>query len=344
MKRRGGPGSGRRRGRPTFDDDVDYDDDEPAEKSARGRKPRPQAAKKRGRGKKTRPASGFDFSAAEDDADQDDQGEYEEPRGRRGRGGRRAERGHPAPEGGRRESLMALCTPLFGYVSVLPTSPAEIQPSYAQYREGVLSALKRLEAEAPQCGIEQEDARNAAYALCLLMDTQIAGSGWEGKIQWATEPLTLVLQQDPEGGINFFRRLEALSGERHKAVKEVYLVCLAFGFRGRYAELEPAEQAAQINAIRRNIVQSIRPKPLMKRRRLFPRGYEQAEVVEDEVPPPPRWWLYASGGCVVLALVLYVLFYWWSGAAAAGVDERLRSDQSAAASTRAALTTGSSRP
>jgi len=239
---------------------------------------------------------------------------------------------------------MALCTPLFGYVAVLPASPAEIQPSYTQFRQGVISGLKRLEAEAPQCGIEEEDARNAAYALCLLLDTQIAGSGWEGKMQWATEPLTLVMQQDPEGGINFFRRLEALSGERHKAVKEVYLVCLAFGFRGQYAELEPAEQAAQINSIRRNIIQSIRPKPLMSRRRLFPRGYEQAEPVEDEVPPPPRWWIYASGGCVVFALVIYVLLFWWSGTSAEGANERLRLDQGMAVSTRAARAAESRRP
>jgi len=112
--------------------------------------------------------------------------------------------------------------------------------------------------------------------------------------------------------VNFFKRLEQL-GDRHKAVKEVFLVCLALGFRGKYAELEATQQATKIGEIRQKLVRSINPVPLEKQAELFPEGYEPADPIDDEVPPPPRWWVLASLGTVIVAALIWGLMFWAAG-------------------------------
>jgi len=252
----------------------------------------------------------FDWDAAdEEEPYEEEEEDYEEPRRRRGRPPRRAERKKPEPA---RLSLMELCTPVFGYAAVLPQEPDGEHPSYEQFRQQVVAALHRIENDAPSCGIEAEDARQACYALSLFMDTYVANSAWNAKADWAGEPLGIMLQQDPEGGVNFFRRLEAFRDDQ-KDVREVFLVCLALGFRGKYAEMELNQQATQIAEEKLRLLRQTHPVPLEKQAKLFPPAYRPAQSIADEIPPPPRWWLITSASVVAVCVLFWVLFFWIAG-------------------------------
>ena len=155
------------------------------------------------------------------------------------------------------------------------------------------------------------------------MDEQVAESEWTAKMQWLNEPLSIVKLQDPEGGISFFTFLDQL-GERQKAVKEVYLVCLALGFRGKYAELDVTQQAAKIAEVRQKLLRSIHPTPLESRELLFPEAYVEAVPLEDESPAPPRWWIAASLGTAAAAILIYAVLFWSAGNLPHSAEETLR--------------------
>jgi len=334
-------------------DDDDYADEPPAPRrrpGARGgRRPSGRGRSERKgflglfggggsrRGVPPRSRERFDWSAIDDEGAEEeryDERYEDEPRQRSRRRARR-------PAGPGKLTLMQLCTPVFGYAALLPQQAGEPQPTYKQFRDEVLAALKKVQDDASRHGIEAEDARLAAYALSLFMDEQVFGSEWTAKSEWITEPLGIVLQQDPEGGVNFFRRMEEL-GDRQKAVREVFLVCLALGFRGKYAELDPTQQASQIGEIRQKLVRSIHPVPLEKQSELFPDGYLPAQLIEDEVPPPPRWWVVASFGAVILALVVYFILFWVAGRTSEPASEAV-APLVAAATDVAAATPGEAR-
>jgi len=344
-RRRGGRPDRERGRRMRFDEldedeyGDDYEDDEPPRRRrppagrrrpsaraprGRGRAPRGReregffarlfggGARRRGRG---RPRGGFDWDEV-DDSFGGDEPRYDEPPGP-------ARRPRRPREGSESKTLMDLCTPVFGYAAILPHEPGAIHPPYDQFRQGVVAAIKAVEDQAVQHGIEPEDARQAAYALCFFMDEQVGLSEWSGREQWGGEPLGIMMQQDPEGGVNFFRRLDNF-GEREKAVKEVFLVCLALGFRGMLAEREATERDAEIGRIRQKLVRSIHPTPMDKLPQLFPLGYREAGFIEEEVPPPPRWWSVASMTTVAVALLLYVLMWWWAGQQPKDADGALK--------------------
>jgi len=327
-----------RGGRGRFDEyaddgnaDDDYDDDDRDERPRRrgGRRPAPAGRGRRrqqrkegffarlfgGGGGKSRAGrssgrDGFDWGAADDDYD--DRDEWgEEPERYEDRGQREAARRAPKRKP-TRLTLMELCTPVFGCAAILPHDEGGEHPPYDSFRQQVVSAIKRIEDESARHGIEAEDAREAAYALCFFIDEQVAESVWQSREQWSGEPLGIMIQQDPEGGVNFFRRLEEL-GERQKAVKEVLLVCLAMGFRGKYAEHEVTEQAAEIGRIRHGLVRSVYPTSIDKQPHLFPAGYSEAGFIEEDVPPPPRWWGIASVATICVVLLIYVLLIFLAG-------------------------------
>lgn len=334
-------GAGRRRARPSFEDEPDEDEfDEPEEfeeehepRPARRRRsagrgagrnaPRPRGGRKRssgglfGGGERPSSRRGGRQRVEWEDLDDDDEvghredvqswvdEDEEEPRPRR----RRKSRGRRSSHS--KKTLLDLCTPVFGHAAVLPREESGVQPAYQQFRDEVMGALQKIISEAEENGIEREDAIEARYALALFMDEQVSLSAWSGRQQWSSEPFSMVLLNDPQGGINFYTHLEQL-GERQKAVKRVYLLCLALGYRGKYAELDPTQQAAEIGNIRQKTLRSIQ-EPLDQRDVLFPEAYAEADPLEGQVPPPPKWWIAASAGLTILLVVLWVLMYWYAG-------------------------------
>lgn len=237
------------------------------------------------------------------------------------------------PPAGPRRDLMSFCQPLFGLAALLPREPGQSQPAYPQFRERVVAGLDAIENEAPRFGIEREDAQQATFALSLFLDEQVADSEWQSRSLWATEPLHLVRLGDPEGGINFFKRLEGL-GDRQREVKDVFLTCLALGYRGRFAELEATQQAAQIGLIRQKLVREVLPQPVESRTQLFPEGYQQGTPVAGPSAGAPRWWLIAGWGAAALFLVIWLLLTFSAGSSARSAEDALRGALSAAPAER----------
>ena len=303
----------RSRGRAGGDE---FDDDGPDDGDERRPPRRGASPSRRDDAGRARPGRGAGRSrrSFEDEDDEDDSSRYD-------RGGRDEEFGHGARPREKRKklSLLNLCTPLFGYAAVLPKEAGDTHPAYATFRNEVLSALQRVEKEAADHDIDRDDAAEATYALSCFLDEQVATSQWTGKGQWAAEPLGIVRHQDPDGGVNFYERLKSL-GSRQNAAKEVFLVCLAFGFKGRYGELDPAQQVAQLGEIRQRALRDIHPTEMERLRTLFPAAYQRAFAVESKGPESRPWWLWASLGVVAIAIALWVLLLMLAGPPSDAVD------------------------
>ncbi len=107
------------------------------------------------------------------------------------------------------------------------------QPAFDQVR----SDIDRLVSQADAClqskGIPKEDADHATFAIFAWMDEVILSSAWNEKEQWQRQQLQRTHFQTTDAGELFFEHLNTL-GPHQNYVREVYYLCLAMGFSGRY--------------------------------------------------------------------------------------------------------------
>jgi type VI secretion system protein ImpK len=96
--------------------------------------------------------------------------------------------------------------------------------------------IDQIRERAPEIGVPERDAQDAGYALVALADEIAVSKPEPLRSMWMSRPLQYVYFNENRAGEGFFRRLQAIRGERkRRGVLRVYYLCLLFGFRGQYA-------------------------------------------------------------------------------------------------------------
>jgi type IV/VI secretion system ImpK/VasF family protein len=105
-----------------------------------------------------------------------------------------------------------------------------------QLRRLLNSYLKDFERTAMSHRKPPEALEQAKYALTAFLDETIVNGENDCREAWIADPLAVTFFNDSLAGENFFKRLESLLPDmkRNLEIIEVYYLCLALGFQGRY--------------------------------------------------------------------------------------------------------------
>jgi type VI secretion system protein ImpK len=122
---------------------------------------------------------------------------------------------------------------LVAYVAYFLKTVATKQPPFDQVKADVQRLMSESEGRLREASFSQEEYDLARFAICAWVDEAILSSSWNEKGRWQGEQLQLLYYQTTDAGEIFFDRLNAL-GPHQRDVREVYYLCLAMGFMGRY--------------------------------------------------------------------------------------------------------------
>ncbi len=152
------------------------------------------------------------------------------------------------------------CAELLGTVSEIASARSSL-PMAGELRANIEQQLSTMMERARSAGILTDDIIEAQYALVALIDEQLArAQGWPGQAEWRTKPLQLIRFNENTAGENFFRRLAMLEGQPHRVhVMQVYVLCLAVGFQGRYAVMGGEGLAAIYDRVASHVAQASGP-------------------------------------------------------------------------------------
>lgn len=142
---------------------------------------------------------------------------------------------------------------------------------FEQVRARVLQLLSDSQKEASE--FDPGDYDQARFAVCAWIDEAIMGSSWSERTAWQREPLQLKFYQTLNAGELFFERLNSLAGHQND-VREVYYLCLAMGFMGRYCKDEDRFLLEQLKTSNLKVLtgKSV-GMPGLKKTELFPDAY-----------------------------------------------------------------------
>lgn len=122
---------------------------------------------------------------------------------------------------------------LFGYVSYMRGSLPGEQPVFERVKSDISQLITKSQAHCSSSKLSQEDYELAQFAVFAWIDEAILNSEWQEKLRWQPEQLQRTYFQTADGGELFYDKLNVLQPHQLE-VREIYFVCLALGFTGRY--------------------------------------------------------------------------------------------------------------
>jgi type VI secretion system protein ImpK len=167
---------------------------------------------------------------------------------------------------------------LVAYVAYFRKTVSTKQPHFEQVKADVIRLMTQSEDCLRKGLVTQEDYNQGRFAICAWVDEVILSSPWEQKNQWQREQLQRIYYSTADAGEEFFEHLNAL-GLHQRDVREVYYLCLALGFMGRYCNEGDEYLLEQLKTSNLKILAgSSVGIPSIERTDLFPEGHPVESV------------------------------------------------------------------
>jgi type VI secretion system protein ImpK len=173
-------------------------------------------------------------------------------------------------------------------------------------RRQTAQEVRSFEDRARAANAPPEDILAARYALCTAIDEAVMNTPWGSQSGWSAQSLLVTFHREVFGGEKFFQILERISTQpqRFVAVLELFYLCLALGFEGKYhLDARGAAKLAEIRTELYRKIQAVRGAPEAD---LSPhwRGVEDRRNAVLRFVP--LWVVVAAS--LALVIIAYVLF------------------------------------
>lgn len=122
---------------------------------------------------------------------------------------------------------------LMAFVALTSKDMPSNQPRYEHIRDNVMRLISHSESMLNSGNFSAHDVELAKFAVLAWIDETFLGIQWPGRDKWQREQLQRLYFGTTKAGEEFFERLNTL-GVEQRDVREVYYLCLALGFSGRY--------------------------------------------------------------------------------------------------------------
>jgi type VI secretion system protein ImpK len=205
---------------------------------------------------------------------------------------------------------------LIAYVVHFKQSAAGSQPAFEQVKADILRLLSESDNCARKTGFSQEDYDKARFMVCAWVDEVVLASAWNQRNLWQREQLQRLYYNTTDAGEEVFERLNVLEYHQRE-VREVYYLCLALGFKGRFIHQGDDFLLEQVKTSNlKLLLGSTMGIPSLERTELFPEAYPSGTAA----PSPgirrsrfPVVTLVAFSAPVLLFAALYLIYFFILG-------------------------------
>lgn len=194
------------------------------------------------------------------------------------------------------------------YVTYLLKTVEAKQPAYDEVKSTIRRLLAESELHVGKGVFTRDDYDQARFAICAWVDEAILSSAWNQKSFWLKDQLQRLHYNTTAAGEEFFDRLSAI-GLHQREVREVFYLCLALGFTGRYCHKNDEYQLEQIKTSNlKLLLGSSVGLPSLERTDLFPEAYPNntAEIGKQKIRVGSRA---VSAVCLIGPVLLFGILF-----------------------------------
>jgi type VI secretion system protein ImpK len=202
--------------------------------------------------------------------------------------------------------------PLLGAANVLLALVPQLRattshPDPARLHRQLLARVKEFEAAAQTSGVPQQKVIAARYVLCTFIDEVAGATPWGASGAWAEHNLLQEFHDERDGSEKAFKLLERLGQDvaANVDVLELFYVCIALGFEGRYGTKANGRQ--QLDAIAARLVEVLRPEGGRQTSRTLSLRWTGVPMQRSRtLSVLPLWVVVAVGGALVIGTFLFL--------------------------------------
>jgi type VI secretion system protein ImpK len=170
---------------------------------------------------------------------------------------------------------------IFAYVTFFLKSVDARQPSCDQVKADIRRLLAESEGFTVRGNFSRDDYEQSRFAVCAWVDEVLLNAPWQESSFWLKDQLQRHYYNTTDAGEEFFDRLSAI-GLHQREVREVYYLCLALGFTGRYCHTGDEYQLEQIKTSNlKLLLGSSVGLPSLERSDLFPEALPSIPVEKE---------------------------------------------------------------
>ena len=150
----------------------------------------------------------------------------------------------------------------------------QLELSFGKLQDSVHIKLTNSCRQAEQSGFEEKIVQQALFAIVAYIDELILCSAWHDKTQWQKQSLQRKYFSTSNIGALFYERLNTLDKtEPSEWVREVYVLILGLGFKGRYFSADDQRTLADIKEFNISLLIPESSQRTLETATLFPTAY-----------------------------------------------------------------------
>jgi len=165
-------------------------------------------------------------------------------------------------------------------INALKDNIEQIDEHWLEFKNELRDMLVSSQVHAVKAGFPEASCNEALFPVVSYIDEVILTSKWKGKLEWQRDSLQRNFFSTTNSGYEFYERLNKLNRQGDdRSVREVYLLCLSLGFKGRYFSPQDRPKIEETRVFNLDLLLPDDANKVFEKSTLFADGYHERDQI-----------------------------------------------------------------
>lgn len=148
------------------------------------------------------------------------------------------------------------------------------------FKQDITNDLLNSQVNAVKAGFSEKSCSDALFPIVSFIDETILTSKWKARSIWQKNSLQRHFFNTTNSGFEFYERLNLLNRQGDdRSVREVYLLCLSLGYKGRYYSPSDKPKIEEIRVFNLSLLLPNDANKVFEKSTLFSDAYQERDQV-----------------------------------------------------------------
>ncbi len=155
-----------------------------------------------------------------------------------------------------------------------------LSDNWQDVRDEFSLLLINSQTQAVQAGFSQATSSEALFPIVAYIDEIILTSKWKERVLWQKQSLQRQFFNTTNSGYEFYDRLNKLNRQGDdRSVREVYLLCLSLGYKGRFYSPQDRPKIEETRGFNLDLLLPNDANKVFEKSTLFREAYHEQDQV-----------------------------------------------------------------